>query len=65
MEDMGMTAEQKVKKQYPGAWANYFGLYWRIESEPGLNGYYLSGGCETDLDAWADALRRIKAGGKA
>ena len=65
MEDVEMTAKQEVKKQYPGAWANYFGLYWRIESEPGLNGYYLSGGCETDLDAWADALRRIKAGGKA
>jgi hypothetical protein len=65
MEDVEMTAEQKVKKQYPGVGAYYFGLYWRIESEPVLNGYYLSGGCETDLDAWADALRRIKAGGKA
>ena len=64
-----MTAEQEVKKRYPKAvvqpW-NYppDAMTYCIYPDE-LIFHKISEECDTEEEAWADALRRIKAGGKA
>ena len=76
MEDVEMTAEQEVKKVYPGAVVIYcnqydtpppfsarrygFAVFIRCPDLRSITGVHNS-----PDDAWADALRRIEDGGKA
>jgi hypothetical protein len=63
-----MTAEQQVMKQHPEAyWAGVQGSFriWKSTPQRGSCGLLCIGTGKTLDDAWDDALRRIKAGGKA
>ena len=71
-----MTSEQEVKKVYPRAVCShrpYLPSTARQIFNPPIdltylesgNGDSLSGVFDNDDDAWSDALRRIKEGGKA
>ena len=64
------TAEQEVKKVHPKACAQQMGLasYWLILASPfqgGVKNELIGEAAHRESWAWADALRRIKAGGKA
>lgn len=66
-----MTAEERVKSQYPYAYAYEFAgerpwiIYATRLGDPGHRGDHLSSGCETCEQAWSDAANKLEAAPEA